>query len=58
MTLVLTTEIIFHSLGSVLFLTSPEEPHLSLSKLSLKNESTNNVWNGNYRLVGNKVRED
>ncbi|CAB4011541.1 F-box only 9-like, partial [Paramuricea clavata] len=45
----------FFTDGSVLFLTSPEEPHLSLSKLSLKNESTNNVWNGNYRLVGNKV---
>ena len=41
-----------------MFLTSPEEPHYSLSKLSLKNETANNVWNGNYRLVGNKVRED
>ena len=38
-----------------MFLTSPDEPHLSISKLSLKNENANNVWYGNYRLVGNKV---
>ncbi|XP_028406114.1 F-box only protein 9-like [Dendronephthya gigantea] len=44
----------FFTDGSVLFLTSPDEPHLSIPRLSLKNEN-NSIWRGNCRLVGDKV---
>ena len=41
--------------GSVLYLTSPEEPATCVGKLIHKQKSSSIVLSGQYRVVGNKV---